>query len=226
MLAVTIAGINGFDLQYTTSVSNSSFGYVQGSGVTPSNLNIVNRGAIITSVNGKSLDASQSSNLVWIVIRDQVVYFIQGLEIRNSSLKEVQQKDIAQFKKLKDLHLHGNHLEYLPEDLFEKNLDIVCLRFENNNLKSIGHNLLTPLTKLVGLQVSPNPCVDNGIPLQAGVSGKINTLRANCPEPTIPLKHPDPGSRQSKYSTEDCKQQLGEATAKNEHFEAQLESTL
>jgi hypothetical protein len=224
-------------MEYKTSVSNNSFTFARGSGVTPSNLNIVNRGAIITSVNGKSLDASQSSNLVWIVIRDQVVYFIpdnlgavfpdiQGLEIRNSSLKEVQQKDIAQFKKLKDLHLHGNHLEYLPEDLFEKNLDIVCLRFENNNLKSIGHNLLTPLTKLVYLYVSPNPCVDNGIPLQAGVSGKINTLRANCPEPTIPLKHPDPGSRQSKYSTEDCKQQLGEATAKNEHFEAQLESTL
>jgi Leucine-rich repeat (LRR) protein len=249
LLAITVARIDGFDLKCNKR-NDSFFSYVSGSGVYALNLYIVNRGATITSVNGRSLNAFKSSDLVWVSIDRQVVHFIpdnlgavlpniQALEISYCSLKEVQQKDFAQFKKLRGLHLYGNDIEHLPGDLFEKNLDIVFINIGRNKLKSIGHNLLTPLTKLEGLTVSSNPCVDNGITFKGGISEDIKTLVANCAEPISALKHHETvdafqkqlrtlqatlaevfsRNQRHEVSSVNCKQQLDEATARNKQLD-------
>jgi hypothetical protein len=123
------------------------------------NVNVTERDLTVSSINGQFLRGFRHSNFKMFQVKNQILHFIPcgigsffpktvELRIIKSKLKEVHKRDLQQFPHLKELHLEQNELQFLPGDLFEANLELETIDFDNNQITHVGHNLLTSLTKL------------------------------------------------------------------------------
>ena len=105
---------------------------------------------------------------------------VEGLQIYDSKLKEVQKIDFAQFPNLKELLLNLNDLQILPADLFEDNLEIVCVEMESNKLIAVATNILAPLKKLEQIRFYGNPCIDQGAENRTEIADVVTFLNLGC----------------------------------------------
>lgn len=87
---------------------------------------------------------------------------IRALEIINCHLKEIRSEDLEPFgEKLNFLHLNDNDIEYLEQDLFAKNPNLLSLKFNNNNIKFVHAALFENLNQLRTLWMDTrNPCFE------------------------------------------------------------------
>jgi hypothetical protein len=188
-LFLFIIGLEAIDLQ--CRLGDNEWTSIVGIGCKASNVNITSR-QIITSVNGqKNLNGS---NYITIDIDDQVVNFIpeglgkffpniEGLSITASKLKKVEKKDLQQFPNLKMLYLSSNDLKFLPDDLFEGNLELQSFSLFANPVTHIGHNLVTPLMKLEAAIFPKGSCIDQFY-FRPKLSSLPHDLKTKCSEPT------------------------------------------
>jgi hypothetical protein len=124
----------------------------------------------ITSINGQTESYYHSQNIKSLYFDGQTVNFMpKGLEklfsqieqivIYNSSLKEIKKEDLAPFPMLRTLLTWSNDLETLSSNLFEANPELTHLKMNQEKLKFVGENILSPLNKLIRADFSSNPCI-------------------------------------------------------------------
>jgi Leucine-rich repeat (LRR) protein len=151
---------------------------------------------IVSSINSQT--NFNGSAFTSIIVKSQIVNFIsQGLgsfftelkelSIEKSSLEEIRKEDLAQFPKLEMLWLHNNDLRFLPGDLFEANLEIVLINFENNKITRMGDELLEPLKNLREAVFQNNPCSNEYIVSHDEVAALAASLKKNCPSSTASI---------------------------------------
>lgn len=108
---------------------------------------------------------------------------VEALQIFNSELKILEQKDLKPFDNLKELWVHQNELESLSGDLFKFNTELQLIVLNNNRLRFIGKYILVPLTKLEIANFNSNKCIDK----YAGFPHKMHELfiqiEKNCAPP-------------------------------------------
>lgn len=144
------------------------------------NLNVTTKETIST-INGEK---SPKQNVKTLCIDSQNVNFLpsgiekllpelEGIEIRNSSLKSISRSDVQVFPKLKVFHSPFNQLETLNGDLFANNQEILWIDFKNNKLEKIDENILKPLQKLKAANFEKNICIHKA----AAFPSEMNELK-------------------------------------------------
>ncbi|KAL7011054.1 hypothetical protein ACKWTF_014070 [Chironomus riparius] len=137
-------------------------------------LNIVSReSANITSINGSQNGKNYSNVIGFVASSINVKYFPRGLStffnnliaiyIYEGRLKELNQQDLKLFPKLLNLKLWQNDIKILDNDLFEYNLDLQFIDFENNKIFHIGTNVFDKLVNLSYLWLSSNKCINTHV---------------------------------------------------------------
>lgn len=151
---------------------------------------ITNQNDTITSVNGQSAPLTDVNILH--IFHQMINYFPKGLDkffpnleaiqLLHSPLKTIEQADIRPFgSKLKKFILGGNQIESLDSDLFEYNSELRWIGFQENNLKSVGKNILRPLKKLQRAYFDDNECIDKAAMNENQVQVLVAELEEKCP---------------------------------------------
>jgi hypothetical protein len=101
---------------------------------------------------------------------------------------------------LKNLFTSANHLETLPSNLFETNLEITHVMFAYEKLKFVGENILSPLKKLKWAYFAENPCISKWANNEAELPALIAELQKTCkpPQETTPEPQEDPSNSTQK----------------------------
>lgn len=157
------------------------------------NLKVRTVNQTITTVNGRTASFYQDLNVKFLLIEAQLVnsmpkgienFFpkLEELEISNSKLKSIKQEDLKPFKSLKKVFFFTNNLKTLDSDLFQFNLELCVVAFDNNELKFVGKDILKPLTKLMEASFlgSGNSCIHKFAQTQSEISELIAELEKNC----------------------------------------------
>ena len=79
------------------------------------------------------------------------------LKIFGCGLSEICKADLAEYKKLQEIRLKGNKLQFLPGDLFEGFENLKAISFGKNEIKVVEPNLLDGLDKLEAIDFMENP---------------------------------------------------------------------
>lgn len=111
---------------------------------------------------------------------------IEVLTISESSLERITKKDLKPFRNLYSLVLPGNKLRSLSGDLFEFSPRIDYIDFRQNEIKTVGGNILNPLKKVRGVFFKGNICIDidNSDVSAESLSVFRQVLVANCADAT------------------------------------------
>jgi Leucine-rich repeat (LRR) protein len=189
ILLLFVVGLEAIDFQCSYEIPESI--YTSGPACVASNVNITSR-QIITSVNGQTnFDGSKYD---MVSINHQVVNFIpEGLgkffpyirilEIEGSKLKKVEKKDLQQFPTIMFLFTSDNEIRFLPNDLFEGNLNLAVISFHSNPISHIGHNLETTLERLSNAHFYSTNCLNKNY-FHTTISSFFADSKEKCPEPT------------------------------------------
>ncbi|KAL7013135.1 hypothetical protein ACKWTF_015213 [Chironomus riparius] len=82
---------------------------------------------------------------------------MNDLSVWKSNLKYVCNKDLIEYRHLKELHLFDNKIEFVPGNLFEGFQNLEQIGLNDNKLQMIEPNLLFSLDKLKVCDISDNP---------------------------------------------------------------------
>lgn len=109
-----------------------------------------------------------------------------AIRIRSCQLKEIHQNDLKPFINLIYLNLDINPIEILEEGLFDFNLHLEVIWFENNKIRSIGQTTFDKLNVLRDLDLSENKCVSRRVSTKIGMKSFLDSLKNSCftPEAT------------------------------------------
>jgi len=156
------------------------------------------------AVNITTLDASQVDDIfgthktgynndnvdLFSVGQGQVHYFprslnnffknLKGIEIYNTGLKEIHQRDLKDFPRLEYIGLQLNNLEIIEENLFEFNPNLEHIYVGYNKITHIDPNVFDRLTKLYVLYIQATPCINMFAYSPTGVQEIITSARARC----------------------------------------------
>jgi len=152
--------------------------------------------ASIDEISGNHLSGTNNDDIKGFVVKDgNVHYFLQGLEkhFKNlksisywgSHLKEIHQSDLKPFPKLIDLMLHSVDLEYIEEDLFLYNTDLVYIYMNNNKIFYIHPNVFDNLNKLTKLVLTSNTCVNKAGETSTELKELFQLIKSNCQSPEL-----------------------------------------
>ncbi|XP_037049116.1 digestive cysteine proteinase 1-like [Bradysia coprophila] len=83
---------------------------------------------------------------------------VEFFAIGASKLKTVSSADLQQFKKLREIWLYSNDLEYLESNLFEYTPHVEYINFNRNKIKFIGGNFFGNLPNLQKASFHDNVC--------------------------------------------------------------------
>ena len=148
--------------------------------------------AHIDEITGTHLDSKSNNDVNGIWVDNEMIhYFPQRLEsfflnltfiyISNAGLKEVHQSDLKPFSKLMELHLDGNEIEIIDEDLFEFNRELQYISFVNNKIYHIHPDVFNNLFSLEYLRLEYNKCISrNADNNNEYVRELIDTLHDKC----------------------------------------------
>lgn len=114
------------------------------------NLNITSPDLAVTSVNGETESKSEAFALN---IEDQRVNFLPrgienfrpnllGINIINSSLRQISQADLKPFFNLKVVILESNEIDVIPDNLFAFNPELKQISLNKNPIKAFGENVI------------------------------------------------------------------------------------
>ncbi len=85
---------------------------------------------------------------------------LQTLTLSGNQLKIIHKDAFKGLFSLKKIGLENNRLQYLHPDLFVNNLYLESVSLNANGIKGIAKNMFSHLSKLKGLWLSGNLCVD------------------------------------------------------------------
>lgn len=105
---------------------------------------------------------------------------IRGLIIQSCHLKAIEKVDIQGLPRLKELFLNDNDLESLKNGLFDSNPALEKIRFDSNKIKSVGFDILKPLTNLKEANFNSNPCISKDSTTTAEIAAFRSELNQKC----------------------------------------------
>jgi len=111
---------------------------------------------------------------------------LELLNLKNTSIDQLFQDDISQFKKLKVLIMWINLIKALDGKVFAQNSALIYIDFEDNMLTNTGTKLLKPLTELNYAYFSNNICTDSSLNNTTDLELFKVQLSSNCP-PTFDM---------------------------------------
>lgn len=158
------------------------------------NVNITISNQIITTINGETSDQFGTRSEKALLFDNQNVYYmpkkvedffpyLEVLAIARCGLKSIRQSNLKPFGKLKVLHLRENDIEILPKDLFEFNLELRFVNFDQNKIKYINLHVLDHLTNLDKAILLKNDCIDKYAKTSVEVQEMRDMLKTQC-QPT------------------------------------------
>ncbi|KAG5668404.1 hypothetical protein PVAND_016344 [Polypedilum vanderplanki] len=154
--------------------------------------------------------------------------------INYSQMKEIHQKDLEQYEKLKYIQIWGNDIEYLEKDLFKYNTELEYISFGGNNkINQIYPTIFDHLSKLQQLYLSRNQCIQKDRTDRSGVLELIKEVKILC-STTLFLDQLEHFNETNRINFESVKNQLIEKSSKiesiltkqNEKFNQQTENIL
>lgn len=118
-----------------------------------------------------------------IIPREMENYFpdLIAIYIANCNINRVFGDELSAYENLQWFWLKFNpNLEKIPGGLFANNLKLKHLWLNNNQLKSVGINLLESLENLKSVNFDGNKCISKEAKNSAEVPGLIEDLQNNC----------------------------------------------
>lgn len=85
---------------------------------------------------------------------------LEGIELHNANVTSLVPEDLKPFPNLLVFSSYFNRIEAIDGDLFKNNLKLKWVIFHANQLKHVGHNLLTNLVDLEFVNFETNPCIN------------------------------------------------------------------
>lgn len=113
---------------------------------------------------------------------------IEGLQVANSELKELQNADMQQFPNLKQLFMSENELQSLENDVFEPCPNIEYVNLGHNNIMHMGTDILAPLKNLQYCNIAGNSCIDTKMESPNAIQQFSRDLEKQCPPTPEMLK--------------------------------------
>lgn len=113
---------------------------------------------------------------------------IEGLQVANSELKELQNADMQQFPNLKQLFMSENELQSLENDVFEPCPNIEYVNLGHNNIMHMGTDIFAPLKNLQYCNFAGNGCIDTKMESPNAIQQFSKDLENQCPPTPEMLK--------------------------------------
>lgn len=113
---------------------------------------------------------------------------VEGLQVANSELKELQNADMQQFPNLKQLFMSENELQSLENDVFEPCPNIEYVNLGHNNIMHMGTDIFAPLKNLQYCNFAGNGCMDTKIESPNAIQQFSKDLQKQCPPTPEMLK--------------------------------------
>ncbi len=113
---------------------------------------------------------------------------IEGLQVANSELKELQNTDMQQFPNLKQLFMSENELQSLENDVFEPCPNIEYVNLGHNNIMHMGTDIFAPLKNLQYCNFAGNGCLDTKMESPNAIQQFSKDLENKCPPTPEMLK--------------------------------------
>jgi hypothetical protein len=145
----------------------------------------------ITKIIGNHIDGKSNKDVIKINIEQQACEFLpnkletffpnlEGYRVANSGLVKLYQIDFSVFPKLRSCDMWNNYLSDLDSNLFEKNSEIEYLYFGDNQINTVGHNILKPLTKLSKAVFQGNKCLNKNADTHLEVPELQKVFNKDC----------------------------------------------
>lgn len=103
-----------------------------------------------------------------------------GISIENCHLKELNQKDLMLYPKLKELWLEKNDIKLLEEGLFDDNKELFYINLRSNKLLHIDQGVFEHIPKLAILYLNWNTCIDKQAPDKVTMMEAFKMLKTQC----------------------------------------------
>ncbi|KAG5668391.1 hypothetical protein PVAND_016331 [Polypedilum vanderplanki] len=138
-----------------------------------------------SSMNNENVQAFYSGSLNHIINYiphglDKIFPNLIAIMIFFGRIKEIHQKDLEQFPKLKQLSLWQNDIEYLEEDLFKFNPELIVVNFGKNKISKIFPTIFDHLHQLESLSLNGNKCVNKFEEKRSDVIKLIKEIKEIC----------------------------------------------
>ncbi|KAL7013008.1 hypothetical protein ACKWTF_015147 [Chironomus riparius] len=101
--------------------------------------------------------------------------------IHHHGIKELHQSDLKDLTKLKYLSLTDGLIQVIKEGLFDFNLDLLYISFEDNRISQIHPEVFNSLTKLTYLGLNGNRCQFSNANNTTEVVKLIRKIKISCP---------------------------------------------
>lgn len=156
------------------------------------NTNVTQPNDLAAVVNGRHMPNLSNFNVrAFDITRQTCLYFpgrlknffvnLELLNIVSSKLQTITSEDLKPFTKLRVLQLSGNSLTNLDTNLFEYNVELVRLAFNDQKLKLVGYNILENLNRLSVGDFTNAGCLDIDVESgRNGIKDLRKEIRINC----------------------------------------------
>ncbi|KAG5668296.1 hypothetical protein PVAND_016243 [Polypedilum vanderplanki] len=95
-------------------------------------------------------------------------------------IKEIHQKDLEQYSKLRYFNLDENDITYLEKDLFKFNTQLQFINLQKNKINQIYPTIFDHLNQVEYLWLESNQCVNKRKNDKSGVLELIKEVKENC----------------------------------------------
>lgn len=152
---------------------------------------ITTRSTIIANILGLHNPEKNDNDVKVINVDHQIVHYlpsgfenyflnVEGLQITHCHLKEINRTNLEPFPHLRVLLLHNNDLISLESDLFQSNIGIRHINFENNSITYIGGNILENLHNLDAIAFLGNSCTQKNAMSKNEIQELLRIIRFKC----------------------------------------------
>ncbi|KAG5668338.1 hypothetical protein PVAND_016281 [Polypedilum vanderplanki] len=198
---------------------------------------ITSTNTVITSANGTHYNSSMNhENVQGFYSRSKIIHYIPyGLSkifpnlilmcIRYERIKEIHQKDLEQYSKLRNFDLEGNDIEYLEKDLFKFNTQLQVIWLKNNKISQIYPTVFDHLNQLEYLHFGENQCLNKYKKDRTGVLELIKEVKEKClPDILLVSKQLQTLNETINNNFKSIENQLNEKSSKIINMESKMEN--
>ncbi|KAG5668275.1 hypothetical protein PVAND_016222 [Polypedilum vanderplanki] len=153
---------------------------------------IISPNIVITSANGTHYNSSMNHEKVAsFYSNSKTIHYMPhelnkifpnliAILIHYGRIKEIHQKDLEQYSKLRLLNLYQNDITYLEKDFFKFNTQLQYISFSYNKINQIYPTIFDHLNQVEFLRLESNQCVNKNKYDRSGVLELIKEVKENC----------------------------------------------
>jgi hypothetical protein len=113
---------------------------------------------------------------------------LESFMIQSAGIREISAEDIEGFPKLRELHLYGNPITQVSNNLFAKTPLVESISFNQNPIQHSSQNVFDHLVNLKRLYLSGSDCLDESAYNRTEVVKLVRKIKVFCPPTTDMVK--------------------------------------